>query len=184
MTGINVIGYYQTILYDALGFSGHRITLVAGIYNCLGPLANLIFIVFLLDRVGRRRPMIFGTIGISIALICEAALDSQNGGGTRNGYSIAGVVFIFCVSIIFSMSFGPCSWWVSLFELQGISVTESRVYMAEVMPMQIRGKGNAFATGVGNWAVCTLWSQISPIALGAIRWKYYFVFIAWSKSAS
>jgi MFS family permease len=119
MTGINVIGYYQTILYDALGFSGHRITLVAGIYNCLGPLANLIFIVFLLDRVGRRRPMIFGTIGISIALICEAALDSQNGGGTRNGYSIAGVAFIFCVSIIFSMSFGPCSWWVPCLSFKG-----------------------------------------------------------------
>lgn len=53
--------------------------------------------------------------------------------------------------------------------------------MAEVMPMQIRGKGNAFATGIGNWAVGTLWSQISPIALGTISWKYYFIFIAWSK---
>ena len=53
--------------------------------------------------------------------------------------------------------------------------------MAEVMPMQIRGKGNAFATGIGNWAVGTLWSQISPIALGSIRWKFYLVFIIWSK---
>jgi hypothetical protein len=25
--------------------------------------------------------------------------------------------------------------------------------MSEVMPMQIRGKGNAFATGIGNWLV-------------------------------
>lgn len=49
------------------------------------------------------------------------------------------------------------------------------------MPMQIRGKGNAFATGIGNWAVGTLWSQISPIALGSIRWKFYLVFIIWSK---
>lgn len=110
MTGINVIGYYQTILYNALGITGHRNTLVAGIYNCLGPLANLIFIVFLLDRVGRRKPMIFGTIAMSIALICEAALDSQNPDGERTGYSIAGVAFIFCITIIFSVSFGPCSW--------------------------------------------------------------------------
>lgn len=110
MTGVNVINYYQTIMYEALGITGHRNTLVAGIYNCIGPLTNLIFIVFLLDRVGRRRPMIFGTIAISIALICEAALNSRNPGGKKIGYSIGGVFFIFCVTVIFSLSFGPCSW--------------------------------------------------------------------------
>ncbi|PKX92235.1 sugar porter family MFS transporter [Aspergillus novofumigatus IBT 16806] len=163
-TGVNVIGYYQTIMYESLGITGNRVTLVAGIYNCVGPLANLFFIIFVLDRVGRRRPMMFGAIGISIALICEAALNSQNVDGSRHGYSIGGVAFLFCVTIIFSLSFGPCSW----------------VYMSEVMPMQIRGKGNAFATGIGNWAVATLWAQVSPIALGKLGWKFYFVFVAWN----
>ncbi|KAL4928480.1 sugar porter family MFS transporter [Aspergillus undulatus] len=164
MTGINVINYYQTIMYEALGITGSRKILVTGIYNCLGPLANLLFILFVLDKVGRRRPMIFGAIGITIALFCEAALNSQNEDGTRRSYSIGGVFFIFCVTIIFSWSFGPCSW----------------VYMAEVMPMQIRGRGNAFATGVGNWAVSTLWAQVSPIALGKIGWKFYFIFAGWN----
>ncbi|KAJ5290114.1 uncharacterized protein N7443_010367 [Penicillium atrosanguineum] len=165
MTGINVISYYQTIMYRALGFTGSRNTLVAGLYNCVGPLANLIFVVYLLDRVGRRKPMLFGTIGISLALICEAALNSQNPNGERIGFSIGGVFFLFAVSIIFSMSFGPCSW----------------VYMAEVMPMQIRGKGNAFAVAVGNWGVSTLWNQVSPIALDRLKWRFYFVFVAWSE---
>lgn len=110
MTGVNVIAYYQTILYNALGITGNRNTLVAGIYNCIGPLTNLIFIVFLLDRVGRRKPMMFGAVAISITLICEAALNSVNPDGTRTGYSIAGVFFIFCITVIFSLSFGPCSW--------------------------------------------------------------------------
>ncbi|KAK5006408.1 hypothetical protein LTR28_006536, partial [Elasticomyces elasticus] len=44
----------------------------------------------------------------------------------------------------------------------------------------IRGRGNAFATGVGNWLVSTLFSQISPIALGGLSWKYYFVFAAFN----
>lgn len=109
-TGVNVIGYYQTIMYESLGITGNRATLVAGIYNCVGPLANLFFIIFILDRVGRRRPMMFGAIGISIALICEAALNSQNEDGSRHGYSIGGVAFLFCVTTIFSLSFGPCSW--------------------------------------------------------------------------
>jgi sugar porter (SP) family MFS transporter len=39
-TGINVIGYYQTIMYEALGFTGSTKLLVAGIYNCVGPIAS------------------------------------------------------------------------------------------------------------------------------------------------
>lgn len=111
MTGINVITYYQTIMYKALGITGSRNTLVIGIYNCVGPLTNLIFVVFILDRIGRRKPLLFGTVGISIALICEAVLNSQNPDGQQTGYSIGGVFFLFAVSIIFSLSFGPCSWY-------------------------------------------------------------------------
>ncbi|CAG8199804.1 unnamed protein product [Penicillium nalgiovense] len=164
MTGINVINYYQNIMYEALGITGNRATLVTGIYNVVGPLANLVFITFVLDRIGRRRPLLFGAAGITIALVCEAALNSQNEDGTKTGYSIGGVFFLFAVTVLFSMSFGSIAW----------------VYMSEVMPMQIRGKGVAFATGVGNWTVSTLWSQVSPIALGKIGWKFYLIFAAWN----
>jgi hypothetical protein len=37
---LDVIGYYQTSMYKALGIVGHRNLLVAGIYNCMGPLAS------------------------------------------------------------------------------------------------------------------------------------------------
>lgn len=40
LTTIDVIGYYQTIMYQALGIINNRKPLVAGIYNCIGPLAN------------------------------------------------------------------------------------------------------------------------------------------------
>ena len=125
MTGINVINYYQTIMYETLGITGKTNILVTGIYNCLGPLANLLFILFVLDKVGRRKPMMFGAIGITIALFCEAALNSQNEDGTRRGYSIGGVFFIFCVTIIFSWSFGPCSWYVMLYLLKGPQLTNT-----------------------------------------------------------
>jgi len=93
--------------------------------------------------------------------MCEGIINSQNPKGTRHGLSIGGVFFLFSVSVIFSFSFGPISW----------------VYMSEIMPMQIRARGNAFATGIGNWAVATLFAQVSPIALGEIGWKFYFVFV-------
>ncbi|KAI0835141.1 general substrate transporter [Hypoxylon sp. FL0890] len=163
-TGINVIGYYQTIMYKALGFTGGKDLLVAGIYNCVGPLANLIFITFLIDRIGRKRPMIYGIIGITVALICEGVINSQNIDGSKQGLSIAGVFFLFCVTVIFSLSFGPVSW----------------TYMGEVLPYQIRSKGAAFATGIGNWLVATFWAQVSPTALQNLGWKFYFLFVAWN----
>lgn len=52
----------------------------------------------------------------------------------------------------------------------------SWVYMSEVMPMQIRARGNAFATGIGNWLVATFWAQVTPTALEALSWKFYFLF--------
>jgi hypothetical protein len=45
---------------------------------------------------------------------------------------------------------------------------------------QIRARGNAFATGIGNWLVATFFAQIAPIALGKIGWKFYFVFVAFN----
>jgi len=164
-SGINVIGYYQTIMYKNLGITGNRNLLVAGIYNCVGPFTNLLFIIFIIDRVGRKKPLLFGTIGITVALICEAAIGSQVKEGVKNtGLQIGGVFFLFCVSVIFSVSFGPISW----------------VYMSEVMPMQTRARGSAFATGIGNWLVSVFWSQISPIGLGKIKYKFYFIFIAFN----
>ena len=40
LSGINVIGYYQVPMYEALGITGSRALLVSGIYNCVGPIAS------------------------------------------------------------------------------------------------------------------------------------------------
>ncbi|OBS23730.1 hypothetical protein FPOA_04278 [Fusarium poae] len=75
--GINVIGYYQTIMYESLGITGKTNLLVAGIYNCTGPLANLVSIILISDKIGRKGPLIYGIIAISIALVLESVVNSQ-----------------------------------------------------------------------------------------------------------
>ena len=73
MKSINVINYYQTIMYEHLGIEGSRNLLVTGIYNCVGPLCSkcpsalcftedtltalidLVFITFCADRFGRKK---------------------------------------------------------------------------------------------------------------------------------
>lgn len=40
LTSADVIGYYQTIMYDALGITGNQNLLVTGIYNVIGPITS------------------------------------------------------------------------------------------------------------------------------------------------
>lgn len=126
---------------------------------------DLIFITFVVDKVGRKKPLIFGIVAIAIALVCEGAINSQNEDASKEGLSIAGVAFLFAVSVLFSFSFGPVSW----------------TYMSEVLPYQVRSKGAAFATGIGNWLVATFWAQVSPTALDKLHWKFYFLFVGTSR---
>lgn len=125
----------------------------------------MVFITFIVDKVGRKKPLVFGIIAIIIALVCEAVINSQNEDASNEGLSIAGVAFLFAVSAIFSFSFGPVSW----------------TYMSEVLPYQIRSRGAAVATGIGNWLVATFWAQVSPTGLDKLHWKFYFLFVGTSR---
>ena len=60
----------------------------------------------MIDRVGRRKPLLWGTVGITIALILEAVVNSQiDTENPQHSLSYAGVAFLFCVTVIFSCRF-------------------------------------------------------------------------------
>ncbi|KZZ90950.1 General substrate transporter [Ascosphaera apis ARSEF 7405] len=161
-TGINVFNYYQTIMYRNLGIHGDNITLLSCFYNMAGTLSILVFINFAIDRVGRRMPLLIGCVAISLFLLLEAIVTSQNTDGNHKGLSGLGILWMWLHCCFFSASFGPICW----------------AYMSELLPTQIRATGSAICVGIGLWAVNVMWSQVSPKALGKIGWKYYFVFLA------
>ncbi|KAI5287584.1 hypothetical protein KEM54_005886 [Ascosphaera aggregata] len=70
-TGTNVINYYQTVMYRNLGIKGDNIILIACFFNMIGPITNFFFITFFIDRVGRRRPLLFGCLAIATCLTLE-----------------------------------------------------------------------------------------------------------------
>jgi hypothetical protein len=60
----------------------------------------------MIDRVGRRKPLLWGTVGITLALICESIINSQiDDKHPQHGLSIGGVFFLFCVTVIFSCEY-------------------------------------------------------------------------------
>ncbi|KAF8150613.1 general substrate transporter [Crassisporium funariophilum] len=163
LTGINVINYYGPQMYTSLGVTGSKALLVQGIYGAIGPIANLFFIIFVLDRVGRKKPLMFGaasfvvTYSILAAILATNPLDSPN---VNAAAQRAGIAMIFLTSIFFSLSFGPVSW----------------VLASEVFPTATRSLGTSVAT-CSNWAFNTLIGQVSPLGIAKVQWKFYMLFV-------
>ncbi|KAJ3573126.1 hypothetical protein NP233_g2626 [Leucocoprinus birnbaumii] len=164
-TGINVINYFGPQMYASLGITGSKALLVQGIYGAVGPIANFFFITLALDRVGRKKPLLFGAVSFVVLYSILAAIVSTNP-PAANGETVnvaaqrAGIGMIFMLSIFFSFSFGPVSW----------------VLASEVFPTSTRSIGTSVAT-CANWAFNTFIGQVSPIALDNVNWKFYMLFI-------
>ncbi|KAJ6459470.1 general substrate transporter [Mycena vitilis] len=162
-TGINVSSYFQPTLYAALGLSGHKVLMITGINGALGAIITIIFIFFFLDRIGRKPPLYFGAVGMAISLAVEAAINAKWGGvdSTNHAAQTAGVAFIILFgSLFFTVSFGPVSW----------------VYQSEIFPMRIRAVGTSVCT-CANWACNVLISQVSPIGMARLQYRFYIVFV-------
>ncbi|KAF7796468.1 hypothetical protein EIP86_007645 [Pleurotus ostreatoroseus] len=165
-TGINVINYFGPSMYKALGLSDGQTLLVQGIYGAVGPIANIFFIILILDTVGRKKPLMFGagafvcTYSVLTAIVACFPPEVNGQPNTHLSAQRAGIAMIFMTSVFFSLSFGPVSW----------------VLASEVFPTKTRAMGTSVAT-CANWAFNVLFSQVSNTAITNIGWKYYLVFI-------
>ncbi|KAF9009839.1 general substrate transporter [Hymenopellis radicata] len=156
-TGINVLNYFGPQMYESLGVTGSKALLVQGIYG--------LFIIFILDLVGRKKPLLYGAGSFVVTFSILAAIVATNPPGAPADQvnataQRAGIAMIFLTSVNFSLSFGPVSW----------------VLAAEVFPTSVRSMGTAVATCC-NWAFNVLLSQVSPLAMDNVGWKFYLLFI-------
>jgi MFS family permease len=113
--------------------------------------------LWLLDRVGRVKPLIVSAAGCALALVVNAALSQHLAGATSS--QLRAMVAMNFVFSLFYTPMGIISW----------------VYPAEIFPVDIRAKGNSISTFV-NWTLNLIFAQISPNALSAIGFKYFYVF--------
>ncbi|KAG9092067.1 hypothetical protein FRC06_000258, partial [Ceratobasidium sp. 370] len=134
-------------MYRALGISDPL--LIQSIYGVVGPIWNLFFIIFLVDRVGRKKPLLFGSFMLAACLAVETAINAQYPPDSPNPNKAAqgaGVAMFFIATSVFSVSYGPIAW----------------TYVAEIFPMRTRAMGVSAATCT-NWAFNVLFGQTSPI---------------------
>ncbi|KAK4219788.1 general substrate transporter [Rhypophila decipiens] len=154
ISGINLITYYAAVIYNNLGMSDFLSRLLAALNGTEYFIASWPA-VFLVERVGRRKLMLFGSIGQAATMAILAGVNSQTG----TGYQIAGIVFLFVFNTFFAVGWLGMSW----------------LYPAEIVPLRIRAPANALSTSA-NWIFNFLVVMITPIAFQNIGYKTYIIF--------
>ncbi|OCB89042.1 general substrate transporter [Sanghuangporus baumii] len=154
ITGINIITYYATILFQRLGLSDINSRIVAACNGTEYFLASLIAI-FIIERVGRRRLMLYSAAGQTITMILLAILGSINNSSAQ----VVSCVLLFVFNSIFALGWLGMTW----------------LYPAEIVGLRIRAPANALSTA-SNWTFNFMVVMVTSPSFENISWGTYIVF--------
>ncbi|MGV6989555.1 sugar porter family MFS transporter [Testudinibacter sp. P80/BLE/0925] len=137
-TGINIILYYASSLWSAVGFSQSLSFAVPIGTTMIGVLMTIVGMLYI-DKIGRRKLLLIGSIGMGISLwitgfIFMSADKSANGLALPAYLSWAALISAHIFYIFFCGTWGPAIW----------------VVLGEIFPNRIR------TTGLGI-AICANW---------------------------
>jgi len=173
LTGMNVMMYYITYVFLMAGITGNANLISSSIQYVINVVMTLPGL-WALDHVGRRPLLIGGSTFMMIWLFANAGLMATYGvpappGGIDNtpeaswqvtgsaSKAVIACTYLFVAS--FAPTWGPASW----------------VYVPEIFPLRVRGKGVALATST-NWIFNFALGYFVPPAFENIQWRTYLIF--------
>ncbi|KAM3479611.1 hypothetical protein MY5147_001666 [Beauveria neobassiana] len=160
LTGVNVVQYYQTILYRSLGMSPSTILALAGVYGTVTFLSNVLTTRYLADQWGRRNMILTGLSGVILVEIYTAVMQRRfqdSSSATGKGFTILG---IYLFAVIYYGMLNSTTW----------------LYGAEVLPIALRNKIMGIASA-SHFIVNVAVTEAGPTAFAKIRENYYYVFV-------
>ncbi|MCU0254232.1 MAG: sugar porter family MFS transporter [Acidobacteria bacterium] len=166
LVGINVIFYYSSTLWQAVGFSESDALLITVITSVINVLTTIVAIATV-DRLGRKPLLLIGSVGMTVSLGVMALVFGVAGetvAGEPDLGSVGGPVALVAANlfvIFFGMSWGPVVW----------------VLLGEMFPNRIRAIALSVAVAVQwvtNFLVSTTFPPLSDAGLGFAYGIYAF----------
>ncbi|KAF7195084.1 MFS glucose transporter mfs1 [Pseudocercospora fuligena] len=161
-TGINAIIYYAPTIFKKIGLTGTSISLLAtgvvGIINVLSTIPAILF----MDGWGRRKILMIGAIGMSIAQLIVGTLFAvyKNSWSEHRAAGWAACVFVWIYIANFAFSIGCVNW----------------IMPSEIFPPVIRGKAVGLAIST-NWLTNFIVALITPRMLNSISFGTFYFFL-------
>jgi sugar porter (SP) family MFS transporter len=153
--GCNAVIYYFPILFEESIGEDHNMSLLLGGVNMIVYSIFATTSWFLIERVGRRRLFLIGSIGQCLSMVLTFACLIPDDKMTARGAAVG----LFTYIAFFGATWLPLPW----------------LYPAEVNPVKTRGKANAVSTCV-NWMFNFLIVMVTPIMVRNIGWGTYLFF--------
>jgi SP family sugar:H+ symporter-like MFS transporter len=156
--GINVIFYYSSVLWQAVGFSENDSLIITVITSVVNIVTTLVAISRI-DRSGRKPLLIIGSVGMTVTLGVMAIIFGTaplNDQGEPVLHGLAGPVALVAANLFvfaFGMSWGPVVW----------------VLLGETFPNRIRAAALSLAAAaqwVANWVISTTFPVLKDAGLG------------------
>ncbi|KAJ5389743.1 uncharacterized protein N7496_000811 [Penicillium cataractarum] len=155
VSGINLITYYATVIFEeSVGMDHNTALLLAG-FNGVAYFFSSLIPIWVIDRLGRRKLMMFAVTGQGA---CMAIL----AGTVWNGGHAAGLVatvMLFLFNFFFAVGLLAIPWLLP----------------AEYSPLAIRTRSAALATAT-NWIFTFLVVEITPVSISNIGYRTYIYF--------
>ncbi|WP_313508478.1 sugar porter family MFS transporter [Stenotrophomonas geniculata] len=154
LVGINVVFYYGAVLWQAVGFSENDALLINVLSGALS-IGACVVTVLLIDRIGRKPLLWFGSAGmsLSLALVVVAFASGSLADGHLQLPGRMGTLALVAANayvVFFNLSWGPVMW----------------VMLGEMFPNQIRGSALAVA-GAAQWTSNFVVTVTFPMLLAA-----------------
>jgi sugar porter (SP) family MFS transporter len=156
MSGINALAFYQATIFEQdLGFSATTARILGASVFTWQALCSPIG-VLTVDRLGRRKLMMFAAAGMGtcMAIVAGTASQSSNraAAGTAGG-------FIFMFSFFFPTGF------------LGLTF----LYASEISPLSARVPITSMSTGTA-WLFNFIVAEVTPIGFNTLGYKYFIVY--------
>ncbi|KAF7729905.1 hypothetical protein EC973_003639 [Apophysomyces ossiformis] len=157
LCGINVTTYYLTNVFLQANMDQAMAMLMAGVDSIVYLLGSLLPIYFV-ERVGRRKIMLWGLVGQTITLVCIGGCQKAGYDGYPYG-SKGAAAFTMLYNFVFGASWLGMAW----------------LYPAEIFSTGLRAKGNSFSTAA-NWLGNFIVAEIAPVLFQYIGFWTYILF--------
>jgi len=168
--GINVIFYYSTTLWKSVGFEESD-SLTISVATAVTNIAVTFVAIALVDRVGRRPILLFGSVGMTAALATMAIAFSQSVqvAGEPSLPGAWGPIALVAANIFvisFGASWGPVVW----------------VLLGEIFPSRIRARALGIAAAaqwIANFVITVSFPPLASVSL-VLTYGLYALFAALS----
>ncbi|KAL4953380.1 general substrate transporter [Aspergillus filifer] len=167
-SGINAINYYSPTIFQSIGVSNADVGWMTGIFGVIKAVMTFVWLLFLVDQLGRRNLLLGGAIVGSICMwvigaYIEVVRPEENPTDHLNGGGIAAIFFFYLWTAVYTPTWNGTPW----------------VCNSEFFDPNIRSLAQA-ATTASNWLFNFLVSRFTKQMFDKMHYGVYFFFASLS----